>query len=153
MTPALRSKLDQCYRTRRTLFLVAIGLTGLYTAWSLTAMSRSASAGQSVFLPLLLTCFGAVGLSLALRAFLPLRSLANAPVTRLMREHAEDVAWVHAETKATTSKGQAIRQIVLVSKDGTRHTVTLGALLPGFEEELVALLLAEAPNAQPGPHR
>ena len=151
MSPELRKKLDQCYATRRGLFIAAIVVTGLYTTWSLVAVTRAATVGNGVAVPLIMTTFGAVGLSFALRAFMPLRSLENAPVTRIYRERADDVAWVHAETKATTKSGQAIRRIVVELRDGDRQEVTLGALLPGFEEDLVRRMLAEAPNAKPGP--
>jgi hypothetical protein len=151
MSPALRTKLDQCYSTRRTLFIIAMVITGLYTAWSLAVATRAAAAGSSVAVGFLLAAFGAVGLSFSLRAFLPLRTLENAPVTRLYRERAPEIAWVHAETKATTKSGHPIRRIVVELEDGSRHEVTLGALLPGFEEELLRSMLAEAPNAKPGP--
>jgi hypothetical protein len=151
MSPALRTRLDDCYRTRRALFIVATIVTFVYTAWSLGALGRAASTGGSVFLPLILSSFGAVGLFHSLRAFWPLRSLENAPMTRLFRERPNDVVAVHAETKAKTSRGHVIRQIVATLEDGSRCAVTLGAALPGFEEELLRLLLAEAPNARPTP--
>ena len=151
MSPELRQKLDQCYATRRGLFIAAIVLTGLYTTWSLVAVTRAAMAGNGVVLPLIMTTAGAVGLSFALRAFMPLRTLENAPVTRIYRERADDVAWVHAETKAKMKSGQEIRRIVVELADGSRHEVTLGALLPGFEEDLLRRMLKEAPNAKPGP--